>query len=70
MPQPKRGLGKGLGALIPTGPPSATLGGSYTPAPAAPPRGSNAMVRHVTGGAKGPAAPLPSPVKPGSLTGP
>ncbi len=35
MPQPKRGLGKGLGALIPTGPPSATLGGSYTPAPAA-----------------------------------
>jgi ParB family chromosome partitioning protein len=31
MPQPKRGLGKGLGALIPTGPP-ATLGGSYVSA--------------------------------------
>ena len=30
MPQPKRGLGKGLGALIPTGPPSsAGLPGSY-----------------------------------------
>jgi ParB family transcriptional regulator, chromosome partitioning protein len=28
MPQPKRGLGKGLGALIPAGPPSAVLGGS------------------------------------------
>jgi ParB family transcriptional regulator, chromosome partitioning protein len=32
MPQPKRGLGKGLGALIPTGPPPAALGGSYAPA--------------------------------------
>jgi ParB family chromosome partitioning protein len=31
MPQPKRGLGKGLGALIPTGPPPAALGGSYAP---------------------------------------
>jgi ParB family chromosome partitioning protein len=30
MPQPKRGLGKGLGALIPTGPPSAVgLPGGY-----------------------------------------
>jgi len=28
MPQPKRGLGKGLGALIPTGPPPAYLAGS------------------------------------------
>jgi ParB family transcriptional regulator, chromosome partitioning protein len=35
MPQPKRGLGKGLGALIPTGPPPAALGGSYAPAAAA-----------------------------------
>lgn len=35
MPQPRRGLGKGLGALIPTGPPSAALGGSYAPATAA-----------------------------------
>jgi ParB family chromosome partitioning protein len=33
MPQPKRGLGKGLGALIPTGPPtSASSHGSYSPA--------------------------------------
>jgi ParB family chromosome partitioning protein len=32
MPQPKRGLGKGLGALIPTGPPgSAGLPGGYGP---------------------------------------
>ncbi len=32
MPQPKRGLGKGLGALIPTGPPtSASSQGSYSP---------------------------------------
>src|SRR5580693_4863961 len=31
MPQPKRGLGKGLGALIPTGPPPAALGGRYAP---------------------------------------
>jgi ParB family transcriptional regulator, chromosome partitioning protein len=29
MPQPKRGLGKGLGALIPTGPPTASMPGSY-----------------------------------------
>jgi ParB family chromosome partitioning protein len=32
MPQPKRGLGKGLGALIPTAPPPPALGGSYAPA--------------------------------------
>jgi ParB family chromosome partitioning protein len=33
MPQPKRGLGKGLGALIPTGPPaSASFYGSQPPA--------------------------------------
>ena len=31
MPQPKRGLGKGLGALIPTGPPSASSPGAYSP---------------------------------------
>lgn len=32
MPQPKRGLGKGLGALIPTGPPPpASSQGSYSP---------------------------------------
>lgn len=29
MPQPKRGLGKGLGALIPTGPPTASMQGPY-----------------------------------------
>ena len=29
MPQPKRGLGKGLGALIPTGPPTASMPGPY-----------------------------------------
>lgn len=28
MPQPKRGLGKGLGALIPTGPPGSVVAGS------------------------------------------
>jgi len=36
MPQPKRGLGKGLGALIPSGPPgSVTLAGSQLPPHAA-----------------------------------
>lgn len=30
MPQPRRGLGKGLGALIPAGPPSSVLAGSRT----------------------------------------
>jgi ParB family transcriptional regulator, chromosome partitioning protein len=34
MPQPKRGLGRGLGALIPTGPPSVTVPGRYGPASA------------------------------------
>jgi len=32
MPQPKRGLGRGLGALIPTGPPAALGGGYASPA--------------------------------------
>jgi ParB family transcriptional regulator, chromosome partitioning protein len=39
MPQPKRGLGKGLGALIPTGPP-AVVGQSRGPAAVATERGS------------------------------
>ena len=39
MPQPKRGLGKGLGALIPTGPAAAPATGS-TVAEALPPGGT------------------------------
>lgn len=31
MPQPKRGLGKGLGALIPTAPPASVTGAGYEP---------------------------------------
>ena len=43
MPQPKRGLGKGLGALIPTGPPaSAYLAGRL--GPAAPPASAGDVV--------------------------
>jgi ParB family chromosome partitioning protein len=38
MPQPKRGLGKGLGALIPTAP-GTTPGGAGTTAPGLPPGG-------------------------------
>jgi ParB family transcriptional regulator, chromosome partitioning protein len=40
MPQPKRGLGKGLGALIPTGPPaSVAMPGSHAPAGTTTPAG-------------------------------
>ena len=34
MPQPKRGLGKGLGALIPTGPPASVSATGVTDHPA------------------------------------
>jgi ParB family transcriptional regulator, chromosome partitioning protein len=51
MPQPKRGLGKGLGALIPTGPPL-PLGGHVDPAqPGSEPRISGAYLEESPVGA-------------------
>jgi ParB family chromosome partitioning protein len=51
MPQPKRGLGRGLGALIPTGPPGpAPASGSEAPAEGAIP-GAPAMARGGDGAA-------------------
>ncbi len=51
MPQPKRGLGKGLGALIPTGPPL-PLTGEQSPAQAgSPARISGAYLEEIPAGA-------------------
>jgi ParB family transcriptional regulator, chromosome partitioning protein len=49
MPQPKRGLGKGLGALIPTGPPASVSAAGVADHPAAWPSGDADAAPEISG---------------------